>query len=101
MEERMKRSAGCAIAIAAAAVLGACSQPSVATSSQSSDCPRDAICVTGICQKGVPSGGASSAVAGSARVSAGAMTMDVVVGQPVAPAGAAGAKTVVPAENTR
>jgi len=89
------------LAIAAAALLAACSQPSVAKCSQNSDCPRDAICVTGICQKGVPSGGASSAVVGSATVTAGTMTMDVVVGQPATPAGAAGTKKMTPAENTR
>ncbi len=89
------------LAIAAAATLGACSQPSAAKCSQNSDCPRDAICVTGICQKGVPSGGASAAVGSSARLTAGTLTMDATLGQPVAPAGSAGTRTMKPAQNTR
>lgn len=89
------------LAIATAAALAACSPPSAAKCSQNSDCPRDAICVTGICQKGVPSGGASSFPGGSARLSAGTLTMDATIGQPVAPAGSAGSRTMAPAENTR
>lgn len=89
------------LAIAATAALGACSPPSVAKCSQNSDCPADAICVTGVCQKGVPSGGASSLPGGSARLSAGTLTMDATLGQPVAPAGSAGTRTMTPAENTR
>lgn len=89
------------LAIAAAAALAACSQPSVAKCSQSSDCPRDAICVTGICQKGVPSGGASALPGGSATLKAGTLTMDATLGQPIVPAGSAGTRTMAPAENTR
>lgn len=96
----MTRSLSLAIA-AAAALLSACSQPSVAKCSQNSDCPRDAICVTGICQKGVPSGGATSSFGGSATVTSGTLTMDAVVGQPIAPGGATGTQTIKPAENTR
>ena len=89
------------LAIAAAGLLSACSAPSVAKCSQNSDCPKDAICVTGICQKGVPSGGASSSVGGSARLTSGTLTMDAVVGQPMAPAATGGTKRMAPAENTR
>ncbi len=89
------------IAIATASSLAACSQPKVAKCSQNSDCPRDAICVTGICQKGVPSGGSAATVGGAARLSSGTVTMDAVVGQPTAPAAAAAGKTMNPAENTR
>jgi hypothetical protein len=89
------------VAIAAFAALAACSQPSVAKCSRNSDCPRDAICVTGICQKGVPSGGAATSFGGSASVASGTLTMDVIVGQPAAPSGAAGSHTIQPAENTR
>jgi hypothetical protein len=89
------------LALAAVAALAACSQPTVATCSQSSDCPRDAVCVTGICQRGVASGGAASAVAGSARLTAGTLTMDAVVGQPAAPAASAGGRSMRPAELTR
>jgi hypothetical protein len=49
----------------------------------------------------VPSGGASSFPGGSARLSAGTLTMDATIGQPVAPAGSAGSRTMAPAENTR
>lgn len=97
----MTRSFLLALALAAASTLAACSPPSAAKCSQNSDCPRDAICVTGICQKGVPSGGASTAVGGSARLTSGTLTMDAVVGQPVVPSGAAGSRTIRPAENTR
>lgn len=89
------------LAITVGAALAACSQPSVAKCSQNSDCPRDAICVTGICQKGVPSGGASSLPGGSATLKAGTLTMDATLGQPIAPAGSAGTKKMAPAENTR
>ena len=89
------------LAIVAASTLAACSQPSVAKCSQSSDCPRDAICVTGICQKGVPSGGATALPGGSATLRSGNLTMDATLGQPVAPAGTAGTRTMTPAENTR
>lgn len=89
------------LAIAATTTIAACSQPSVAKCSQNSDCPRDAICVTGICQKGVPSGGASTSVGGAARLTSGTMTMDAVVGQPMTPSGSSGTKTLNPAENTR
>jgi hypothetical protein len=89
------------LAIAAAAALAACSKPSVAKCSQNSDCPQDAICVTGICQKGVPSGGATSTVAGSGRMATGTLTMDATLGAPAAPAGAAGDRTLEPATHTR
>jgi hypothetical protein len=89
------------LAIAATATFTACSQPHVATCSRNSDCPRDAICVTGVCQKGVPSGGAAATVGGSGHVSAGTMTLDITVGQPLAPTGSAGAKRLSPAETTR
>ncbi len=90
------------LAIAAAGTLAACSQPNVAKCSQNSDCPRDAICVTGICQKGVPSGGApADPVAGAARMTSGTKTMDAVLGQTVTPAGASGTKTLQPAQITR
>jgi hypothetical protein len=88
-------------AIAAIGALSACSQPSVAKCSRNSDCPRDAICVTGICQKGVPSGGASAQVAGAARLASGNITLDAVVGQPIAPAASSGPRILRPAENTR
>ncbi len=88
-------------AIAAAAALCACSQGNVAKCSQNSDCPKDAICVTGICQKGVPSGGSAATAAGAGHLSSGTLTMDVMVGQPITPSGTAGAKTMSPAENTR
>ncbi len=88
-------------AIAGVAALCACSQPKVAKCSQNSDCPKDAICVTGICQKGVPSGGSAATVGGAAHLTAGTMTMDAVLGQPVVPSGAGGTKKLAPAENTR
>ncbi len=87
-------------AIGAGVVLAACSQPSVAKCSRSSDCPRDAICVTGICQKGVPSGGSAAAASGAATLSSGTVTLDVQVGA-FAPQGSSGTKTLTPAENTR
>ena len=89
------------LAIAATTTLAACSQPSVAKCSQNSDCPRDAICVTGICQKGVPSGGSGAGVGSSGRLTSGTLTMDAVVGQPFVPSGSSGTKTIQPAENTR
>ncbi len=89
------------VAIATAIALCACSQPNVAKCSQNSDCPANAICVSGICQKGVPSGGSAAAVSGSARLSAGTVTMDAMVGQPITPSGSSGTKTLKPAENTR
>lgn len=89
------------LALAALALASACSQPSVAKCAQSSDCPPDAICVAGICQKGVPSGGAAASVGGSARLSGGTFTMDAVVGQPVTAGAAAGTRTLTPAEQTR
>ena len=96
----MRKSLSLAIAVAAVA-LAACSQPSVAKCSQNSDCPKDAICVTGICQKGVPSGGSAGLPGGSARLTAGTLTMDATLGQPIAPAGTAGTRKMAPAENTR
>ncbi len=96
----MRKSLSLAIAVAALA-LAACSAPSVAKCSQNSDCPRDAICVTGVCQKGVPSGGSMALPGSSARLTAGTLTMDATVGQSVSPAGSAGSRTMVPAENTR
>ncbi len=91
-----------AFAIAAAAALCACSQPNVAKCTQNSDCPQDAICVSGICLKGVPSGGASATVAGATHLTAGTMTMDAVIGQPIVPAASdGGTKKMTPAENTR
>jgi hypothetical protein len=89
------------LAIAAMGTLAACSQPSVAKCSQNSDCPRDAICVTGICQKGVPSGGSAATVGGSARLTGGTFTMDAAVGQPMPSPASAGTRTMKPAENTR
>lgn len=89
------------LAIAAASALTACSPPSAAKCSQNSDCPGDAICVTGICQKGVPSGGSATLVGASGRMTSGTRTMDVLVGQPFTPVGSAGTKTMTPAENTR
>ncbi len=89
------------LAIAAAGLLSACSAPSVAKCSQNSDCPRDAICVSGICQKGVPSGGAAATVGGAARLTGGTLTMEATLGQPVAPAGAGGGRSLKPAQNTR
>ncbi len=90
------------LAIAAAAALCACSQPKVAKCSQNSDCPTDAICVSGLCQRGVPSGGTAETVSGSGHLTAGTMTMDAVIGQPVVPAGTDGAgRRLSPANNTR
>lgn len=90
------------LTVAVAAALCACSQPKAATCAQNSDCPADAICVSGTCQAGVPSGGAASLPAGSGRMSAGTMTMDAVIGQQVLPTGTNGAgRTLAPAENTR
>jgi hypothetical protein len=89
------------LAIATATVLAACSQPKVAKCSQNSDCPRDAICVSGICQKGVPSGGSAATTGGSAQMSGGTITMDATIGQPIVPVGSAGTRKMVPAENTR
>lgn len=97
----MTKSLLLAVAIAATATLTACPKPSAAKCSQNSDCPADAICVTGICQKGVPSGGSAAVPSGSARISAGTVTMDVVVGQPIAPVASGSGKTMNPAENTR
>lgn len=88
-------------AILAIGALTACSQPSVAKCSRNSECPRDAICVSGICQKGVPSGGAASSYGGAGVVTSGTLTMEAVVGQPVVPRGASGTRTLQPAENTR
>ena len=88
-------------AIAAAAALGACSPPKAAKCSQNSDCPADAICVSGICQKGAPSGGAGGLQAGAAHMTAGTKTMDVVLGEPISPSGAADTKQLAPAQNTR
>jgi hypothetical protein len=85
----------------AAVAMTACSQPSVATCSQNADCPPNAICISGICQKGVPSGGSAAPVGGAARIGAGTITMDVTVGQPMAPAASAGTIKLSPAENTR
>jgi hypothetical protein len=96
---RMTRSLW--LAIATVTALAACSKPNVATCSQNSDCPRDAICVTGICQKGVPSGGAANLVGGSATLKAGTLTLDATVGDPMPPTGAAGTRTLSPATNTR
>ncbi len=96
----MRKSLSLAIAVAACA-LAACSQPAAATCSRNSDCPRDAICVSGICQKGVPSGGSAALPAGATRLTAGTLTMDATIGQPVTPAGSAGTRVMVPAENTR
>lgn len=88
-------------AVAAIATLGACSKPDVATCTTNAQCPADAICVSGICQKGVPSGGAASPVSGSARLTAGTLTMDAVIGQPIAPAGGDSTRVLAPADNTR
>lgn len=87
--------------VLAAAALAACSQPDVAKCSRNDDCPANAVCVTGICQKGVPSGGAAATAGGAQRLTAGTLTMDAVVGQPVAPASSAGTVTLKPAQNTR
>ncbi len=89
------------LAIAAACTLAACSQPSVAKCSQNSDCPRDAICVTGICQKGVPSGGAGALRGGAGHLTSGTLTMDATVGQGFTPAASAGTVRMAPADNTR
>jgi hypothetical protein len=90
-------------AIAAAVSLAACSQKPAATCSTNADCPKDAICVTGVCQKGVPSGGAEANVAGASRLTASGtkITMDAVIGQPVTPAAKSGTRTMEPADNTR
>lgn len=89
------------LALAAAAVLAGCPTPKAKSCSVNSDCPADSVCVQQICQKGVPSGGASSAVTGSGHLSGGTLTMDAVVGQPVVVGGSAGTTTLKPAENTR
>lgn len=88
------------LAIAAVTALAACSKPNVATCSQNSDCPRDAICVTGICQKGVPSGGAAAAVGATGHMTGGTLTLDATLG-PVNTTGAAGTRTIAPSTNTR
>ncbi len=89
------------LAIAALSTLGACSAPSVAKCSQNSDCPRDAICVTGICQKGVPSGGATALPGSAKHMTSGNLTMDATVGQPFNVSGSAGGKTLTPSTITR
>jgi hypothetical protein len=81
--------------------LAACDSPKAKSCTSNSGCPANAICVQGICQTGVPSGGSASTVSGAARLTAGTKTMDATLGAPIAPAGAAGAKTLAPAENTR
>lgn len=89
------------LAIVAVATLAACSKPSAAKCSQNADCPANAICVSGICQKGVPSGGAASFAVGATRLTSGTLTMDAVVGRPMVATGSAGTVTLEPAENTR
>lgn len=85
----------------AAAALAGCPEPKAKSCSKNPDCPADAICVQGVCQKGVPSGGAAAVTGSASHMTGGTMTMDATLGQPVAPAGAAGTKTVTPAQNTR
>lgn len=84
-----------------ALALAGCPSPKAKTCSQNSECPTDAICVEGLCQKGVPSGGSAATVSGAAHMTAGTMTMDATLGQPVTPAATAGTKKITPAENTR
>ena len=97
----MTRSLFAAAAVAGLAALAACSKPSAAKCSQNADCPPNAICVSGICQKGVPSGSAAGTVAGAGHLSSGTLTLDAVAGQPMPPAASSGTTTVKPAENTR
>ena len=83
------------------ATLAGCGSPKAKSCTTTAQCPTDSICVQGICQKGVPGGGTAGLSAGSARMTAGTKTMDVTLGQPVTPGGAAATKTLEPAENNR
>ncbi len=93
---------GLLFALAAAAALGACSKSSDAPKcSSNADCPANSVCNSGVCQQGVPSGGSSATISGAGRLTAGSMTMDATIGQPIVPAGSAGTRSMKPAENTR
>lgn len=89
------------LALAAAWAAGCASPPDAATCSTNAQCPANAICVSGLCQKGVPSGGAAGPVGGAQRLTAGNLTLDAVVGEAVTPRGTAGNVTLKPAQNTR
>ncbi len=88
------------VSVAALALAG-CPDPKAKTCTQNTDCPTDAICVQGLCQAGVPSGGSAATVSGAAHMTSGTMTMDATLGQPITPAATAGTKKITPAENTR
>ncbi len=89
-------------ALSAAAALCACSSsPSAPKCSQNADCPANSICSSGVCQQGIPSGGSTATVAGAGHLTAGTMTMDATIGQPVVPSGTSGTRSMKPAENTR
>jgi hypothetical protein len=85
----------------AAAALAGCPTPKAQSCAQNAECPANSICVQGICQKGVPSGGANALGAGATRMTSGTLTMDATLGQPITPAGTAGTTKLTPAENTR
>lgn len=91
------------LVIALATALLACSSKKSTdiTCSQHTDCPAGNACVAGVCSPGTTSGGSYGTVSGSARLTAGTKTMDVVVGQAVTSDGTGGTKTMAPAENTR
>lgn len=88
-------------ALAAGSLLACTEGKSANACSRDSDCASGLACVGGACKAAVPSGGSVGAVSGSARLTAGSLTMDAVIGQPVTPTGTAGVQTMVPAENTR
>lgn len=90
-------------ALAALAVgwLTACSSPpKPRTCVGQSDCPAPAACIAGICQH-TASGGSRSFVPGAGRVSAGTVTMDVVIGAPTTASGGSGNVKLKSAEVSR
>lgn len=89
----------CLFLVVAALGATACAK-SAPKCSADSECSAGSVCVAGEC-KPAPSGGSVSIVTGAGRVTSGTRTMDVILGQPMAPAAASGNRTLSPAENTR
>ncbi len=95
----MKSTVTGAVIVVALGIAG-CSAPAAAKCSKDADCPPDAVCASGVCQKGIPSGGSQAMASGAGRLSGGSLTMDAVVGAP-APSATGGAVVSTPAEMTR
>jgi hypothetical protein len=97
----MGRAIWAAMAAFVLSLSASCSSPTAKGCSGNTDCPSNATCVRGVCQAHFGSQGAQSLVSGAGRMSGGTVTMDVVIGAPVAPKAGAGNVQVKPAEVTR